>query len=89
MAEFKLDCMHEPCPIPLLKALKVLHTMQIGDILVLTTDHSCTIANVLNWTKKKRHFADYLKVAESIWEIYIEKSVPQIRLEDASHNEKL
>ena len=77
MAEFKLDCMHEPCPIPLLKALKVLRTMQDGDLLVLTADHSCTIANVVNWIKKKGHFADYLKVAEGVWEIYIEKSVSQ------------
>jgi len=30
MAEYKLDCMFEACPIPLLKALKKLKNMEIG-----------------------------------------------------------
>jgi TusA-related sulfurtransferase len=34
MAEVRIDCMYETCPIPLLKALKQLEKMNIGDILI-------------------------------------------------------
>lgn len=74
MAEYTLDCMFEACPIPLLKALKQLNKMEIGDILIMQTDHNCSIANVVEWTEKQGHFIDYIEVAEGEWEIYIEKA---------------
>lgn len=73
MSEMRLDCMHEICPIPLLKALKSLDKMTVGDVLVIETDHSCTIKNIVEWAKKKGHPSDYLKVGDGEWEIYIEK----------------
>lgn len=73
MAEIKLDCMYEACPIPLLKAMKKLKSMAIGDILILETDHSCSIKNVVEWAKKQGHAVDYIEVREGEWEIYIEK----------------
>lgn len=73
MAEIKLDCMYEACPIPLLKAMKKLQKMDIGDILILETDHSCSIKNVVEWAKKQGHNVDYIEVGEGEWEIYIEK----------------
>lgn len=73
MSIVKLDCMHETCPIPLLKALKRLEKMQLGDVLVIETDHSCTIKNMIEWAKNQGHQADYVKTAEGEWEIYIEK----------------
>lgn len=73
MAEIRLDCMYETCPIPLLKAIKKLQEMKIGDILILETDHSCSIANVVEWAKKNGHIVDYVEVNEGEWEIYIEK----------------
>lgn len=73
MAEVKIDCMHEACPIPLLKAHKELEKMKIGDILIMETDHTCSIANVIDWVKKQGHNVDYMEVSEGEWEIYIEK----------------
>lgn len=73
MAEIKLDCMYEACPIPLLKTMKKLKKMDIGDILILETDHSCSIKNVVEWAKKQGHNVDYIEVGEGEWEIYIEK----------------
>lgn len=73
MAEIKLDCMYEACPIPLLKAMKKLQKMDIGDVLILETDHSCSIKNVVEWAKKQGHNVDYIEVGEGEWEIYIEK----------------
>ncbi|WP_069650278.1 sulfurtransferase TusA family protein [Caloranaerobacter ferrireducens] len=73
MTEIKLDCMYEACPIPLLKAIKKLEKMDIGDVLILETDHSCSIKNVVEWAKKQGHNVDYMEVGEGEWEIYIEK----------------
>ncbi|SET10119.1 TusA-related sulfurtransferase [Natronincola peptidivorans] len=74
MEEYKLDCLHEACPIPLLKALKQLEKMEIGDILIMHTDHNCSIANVVEWAEKHGHHIDYIEIAEGEWEIYIEKA---------------
>ncbi|WP_350344742.1 sulfurtransferase TusA family protein [Proteinivorax tanatarense] len=73
MAEFKLDCMHEVCPIPLLKAAKKLKVMEFGDVLIMKTDHNCSIANVIEWVDKQGHAMDYVEVDQGEWEIYIEK----------------
>lgn len=74
MAEYYLDCMHEACPIPLLKALKQLNKMEIGDVLIMGTDHNCSIINVIEWVKKQGHAYDYVSLGEGVWEIYIEKT---------------
>ena len=71
--EIKIDCMHEACPIPLLKAIKKLEKMNNGDILILETDHNCSITNVVEWAEKHGHNVDYLEVGDGEWEIYIEK----------------
>ncbi|MDK2918204.1 MAG: hypothetical protein PWQ37_937 [Candidatus Petromonas sp.] len=73
MKEVRIDCMYETCPIPLLKALKELKKMEIGDILIMETDHSCSITNVIDWAKKQGHNVDYVEISEGEWEIYIEK----------------
>lgn len=74
MGEYFLDCLYEACPIPLLKASKELKKMKKGDVLIMLTDHNCSIANVVEWTEKQGHSIDYLEVAEGEWEIYIEKT---------------
>ncbi len=74
MAEVKLDCLYEACPIPLLKALKELEKMKVGDILIMQTDHSCSIVNVIEWAEKQGLNVDYIEVNDGEWEIYIEKT---------------
>ena len=69
----KLDCLYEACPIPLIKAAKVLGKMEKGEVLTLITDHSCSIVNVVDWAKKNNYPIDYIEVGEGEWEIYIEK----------------
>lgn len=73
MSEVRIDCMYEACPIPLIKALKKLNKMKIGDVLIMETDHSCSITNVIEWAKKQGHEVDYAEVGDGEWEIYIEK----------------
>lgn len=74
MAEVKLNCMDETCPIPLLKAHKKLEKMRTGDILILETNHSCSIVNVIEWAEKQGYNVDYIEIGEGEWEIYIEKT---------------
>lgn len=73
MAQVKINCMYEACPIPLLKANKKLKKMKVGDVLIMETDHTCSIINVVEWAKKQGHDVDYIEVGEGEWEIYIEK----------------
>jgi TusA-related sulfurtransferase len=75
MKEEFLDCLYEPCPIPLLKALKKLNKMKAGDLLIMKTDHNCSITNVIEWVDKQGHKMDYIEVGKGEWEIYIEKVV--------------
>ncbi len=65
--------MYEACPIPLIKAAKALKSMNKGEVLVLITNHSCSIVNVVEWAKKNGHPIDYIETGEGEWEIYIEK----------------
>ncbi|QUH24599.1 sulfurtransferase TusA family protein [Serpentinicella alkaliphila] len=74
MAVERIDCMYEACPIPLIKALKKLENMAIGDVLIMETDHTCSIINVIDWAKKQGHDVDYAEISDGEWEIYIEKS---------------
>ncbi len=74
MKEIYLDCMYEVCPIPLIKASKELKKMEIGDLLIMKTDHNCSITNVIEWVEKQKLKMDYVEIDEGEWEIYIEKT---------------
>lgn len=75
MKEEFLDCMHEACPIPLIKASKKLGDMKAGDLLIMKTDHNCSITNVIEWVDKQGHKMDYIELGKGEWEIYIEKVI--------------
>ena len=49
MKEYKLDCIGEACPVPLIKAQKKMETMEVGDIVIINVDHSCAINNISEW----------------------------------------
>lgn len=74
MKEIYLDCMYEVCPIPLIKASKELKKMEIGDLLIMKTDHNCSITNVIEWVEKQKLKMDYVEIDEGEWEVYIEKT---------------
>ena len=76
MKEEFLDCMHEACPIPLIKASKKLQKMKAQDLLIMKTDHNCSITNVIEWVDKQGHKMDYIEIGRGEWEIYIEKVDP-------------
>ena len=74
MAEVRLDCLGEACPIPLLKAQKKIKELNVGDILIVEIDHSCAMKNVPEWARKEGYNVDIEETDDGEWEIYIEKT---------------
>lgn len=74
MAEFALDCMGEACPIPLMKTEKKMEELAVGDVLVVSIDHSCAMKNVPEWARKQGHNVEIDEVDDGEWEIVIEKT---------------
>ena len=50
-----LDCLYEACPIPMIKAIKELRTMNSEDILVLHSDQSCVGVIVKEWGQENNY----------------------------------
>ncbi|MGL4798284.1 MAG: sulfurtransferase TusA family protein [Cellulosilyticaceae bacterium] len=74
MNQVILDCLYEPCPIPLLKVVKEIEALNKGDIIIVEADHTCVVINIKEWAEQEGHGFDYLEVENGLWEIYIEKS---------------
>lgn len=66
-----IDCIGDMCPIPILKIQKALKTSKKGDEILLSTDHSCTVEEVLDLFKNKNHDIFVDEVMNGIWEITI------------------
>ncbi|WP_035291047.1 sulfurtransferase TusA family protein [Clostridium sp. KNHs214] len=69
----KLDCLSELCPVPLLRAMKELKTMGPGDILILSSDHSCVAIDIEKWATEKKYPVKLLELGAGEWEVYIQK----------------
>ena len=74
MAEYTLDCMGEACPVPLMKAEKKMEDLEVGDVLIVSIDHSCAMKNVPEWARKQGHNVEIDEVDDGEWEIIIEKA---------------
>ncbi len=74
MAEHRLDCLGEACPVPLLKTQKKMAELMVGETLIVEIDHSCAMKNVPEWARKEGHNVDIEEVGDGEWEIYIEKT---------------
>lgn len=74
MAEYRLDCLGEACPVPLIKTQKKMEQLKVGDTLVVEIDHSCAMKNVPEWARKVGHNVEIEEVDDGQWEVYIEKT---------------
>ncbi|MDI6601890.1 MAG: sulfurtransferase TusA family protein [Thermoanaerobacteraceae bacterium] len=74
MAEYRLDCLGEACPVPLIKTQKKMEQLKVGDTLIVEIDHSCAMKNVPEWARKVGHNVEIEEVDDGEWEIYIEKT---------------
>ena len=73
MAEIKVDALGELCPIPLIKAEKALSKAEVGDKVVIETDHSCTLRFLPERLRKFKCRITSKEVAYGIWQIEVEK----------------
>ncbi len=73
MAERTLDCMGEACPVPLVKTQKEMESMAVGDVIIVSIDHSCAMKNVPDWARSAGHQVEIEEVGEGEWEIVIQK----------------
>lgn len=74
MAEFTLDCLGEACPVPLIKTEKKMEELALGDVLIVSIDHSCAMKNVPEWARTQGHHVDIEEVDDGEWELIIEKT---------------
>ncbi|EOC99559.1 sulfurtransferase TusA family protein [Caldisalinibacter kiritimatiensis] len=74
MGEKKIDCMDEICPMPLLRTIKEIKKIDVGEVLIIETNHNCSIINITEWAEKQGYNSDYMEISEGKWEIYIEKT---------------
>lgn len=68
-----LDCLYESCPIPLIKAVKELKTMNSGDILVVHSDQSCVGVIMEEWAQQNNYQVKLIETDTGEWEVYIQK----------------
>ncbi len=72
--EHFIDALGEMCPIPIIKAEKKLKKLNMGEKVVLETDHSCSIQSVTShFTKKYGYACTITEVEEGVWQIEIIK----------------
>lgn len=74
MAEEKLVCLGEACPVPLIKTKKKMDNMKVGEVLIVEIDHSCAMINIPEWARKEGHNVGIEEVDDGQWEVYIEKT---------------
>ena len=70
----KLDCIGEPCPLPLMKVEKEIDQLQKGEELKIEVDHTCAMTNVPEWARKKGYKVESKEVSFGEWEITIAKT---------------
>jgi TusA-related sulfurtransferase len=74
MKEETLDGLGEACPVPLVKAQKALENLEVGDVLIISIDHSCAMKNVPDWAREAGHNVEVEEVDDGEWEVVIEKA---------------
>ncbi|MNW63465.1 SirA-like protein [compost metagenome] len=48
--------------------------LKVGDVLVVSIDHSCAMKNVPEWARKQGHNVEIEEIDDGEWEIVIEKT---------------
>lgn len=73
MSVRKIDCRYEACPIPLLKTMKEIKKIKSREIIIIESDHTCSIVNIQEWAENEGHSFDYLEISPGMWEVYVQK----------------
>lgn len=70
---YTLNVYGEMCPAPLLKAEAKLREMNEGDLLIMESDHSCTVRLLREHLRKLPCRFQVSEVALGIWQFVIER----------------
>lgn len=62
------------CPIPLLKIMKELESIKVGESFLAVVDHSCVVESISDYFKEKPHSIEIDEVMNGVWEIEITKN---------------
>ncbi|OEF97674.1 sulfurtransferase TusA family protein [Desulfuribacillus alkaliarsenatis] len=73
MDKYELDLLGEVCPVPLLKAQEKLAVMNSGDILIVHTDFTRSVRNIMNLCLKHDYPIDVKEVSSGVWELTVTK----------------
>lgn len=73
MATYTINVYGEMCPAPLIKAEQKLREMAPGDLLVMESDHSCTVRLLREHLRKLPCRFLVSQVADGIWQFQIER----------------
>lgn len=70
----ELDCIGEPCPLPLMKVEKEIKKLKVNEELQIAVDHTCAMTNVPEWARKRGYQVESKEVSFGEWEITILKT---------------
>ena len=68
-----IDCIGDPCPLPLIKAERKLRKLPAGDQICLEIDHNCALNTIPEWARKKGYQVKVDQTPCLEWKIYIKK----------------
>ncbi|WP_027340468.1 sulfurtransferase TusA family protein [Halonatronum saccharophilum] len=68
-----LDCIGEPCPLPLMKVEKRIKDLNRGDKIYIEVDHTCAMTNVPEWARKRGYDVEVEEVSFGEWKITVTK----------------
>ena len=69
MAQKVIDCLGEICPVPVVRAKVALKQARPGDIVIVRTDHSCTMKSLPDLLRQMGYPAAVEEVGVGVWEI--------------------
>lgn len=70
---FTIDCIGDPCPLPLIKAEKKLRQLSLENEICLEVDHNCALNSIPEWARKKGYQVRIESTSYLEWRIYLKK----------------
>ncbi|MGI9863110.1 sulfurtransferase TusA family protein [Moorella naiadis] len=73
MAEYFIDALGEMCPVPNIKIREKLKDLEVGDAVVLETDHSCAYITINNEMRRKGYKTSVKEIDNGIWQLTVRR----------------
>ena len=70
----KIDCLGQICPVPMIQLQKHIHQIQKGEIVLIVTDHSCTLTSIRDFCKGHGFSYESEEVITGVWEVKVCKT---------------